>query len=130
MALLARKTDLSRALAHANRAIESNPNLIDAVQLRALVRARLGERSALDDVDRLLESATPNRLYNAACAVAILAEKTQDKRLLSHATDLLSRAIQAGFPLDEAVKDPDLKPLHDLPQFQILVKGRKPTVAG
>ncbi len=130
MALLTRKTDLSRALAHANLAIESNPNLIDAVQLRALVRARLGERSALDDVDRLLESATPNRLYNAACAVAILAEKTQDKRLLSHATGLLSRAIQAGFPLDEAVKDPDLKPLHDLPQFQILVKGRKPTVAG
>ena len=74
MALLMRGTDLRGALAHLDRALESNPNLIDAVQLRALVRARLGERAALDDVDRLVESATPHRLYNAACAVAILSE--------------------------------------------------------
>src|SRR5262249_41730866 len=48
MALLARKSNLAQALDHLDRALDCNPNLIDAVQLRALVRARLGERSALD----------------------------------------------------------------------------------
>ena len=80
------------------------------MQLRALVRARLGERGALGDVDRLVESATANRLYNAACAVAILSEKTADPRLLSHAFDLLTLALKAGFPAQEAAADPDLKP--------------------
>jgi len=123
MALLARKTNLPGALAHLDRALESNPNLIDALQLRALVRARLGERSALDDVDRLIESATPHRLYNAACAVAIVSEKAHDPRLLSHAIELLTRALHAGFPLADALSDPDLKPLHDSPQFKKLVTG-------
>ena len=95
--------------------------MIDAVQLRALVRARLGERGALDDVDRLVESATPHRLYNAACAVAILSEKAADPRLRSHAIDLLLRAVKAGFPAAEAAADPDLKPLHDSPRFREIV---------
>jgi len=124
MALLTRGTDLRGALAHLDRALEANPNLIDALQVRALVRARLGERAALDDVDRLMESATPHRLYNGACAVAILSEKVQDPRLLSHAIDLLTRALRAGFPAAEAKDDPDLKPLHDSPQFKKLF-GRK-----
>jgi len=123
MALLTRATDLRGALAHLDRALESDPNLIDAVQVRGLVRARLGERAALDDVDRLVESATPDRLYNAACAVAILSEKAQDARLLSHAIDLLTRAIRAGFPAAQAVDDPDLKPLHESPGFKKLVAG-------
>ena len=59
MALLVRKADLRKALDHLDRALDSNAELIDAVQLRALVRARLGERGALDDVDRLIESPTP-----------------------------------------------------------------------
>jgi len=120
MALLTRGTDLRGALSHLDQSLESNPNLIDALQVRALVRARLGERAALDDVDRLVECATPLRLYNAACAVAILSEKAQDPRLLSHAAELLTRALRAGFPAALAVNDPDLKPLHDSPQFKPL----------
>ena len=92
MALLVRKTDLKQALDHLDRALDSDPNLIDAVQLRALVRARLGERGALGDVDRLVESATANRLYNAACAVAILSEKTANPQLLSQCV----RSAHAG----------------------------------
>ena len=91
---------------------------------------QLGRHLAGDDVDRLLESATANRLYNAACAVAILADKAQDNRLLSHAMDLLTRAIQAGFPADDAVTDPDLKPLHGSPEFQKFVERRKPATTG
>jgi tetratricopeptide (TPR) repeat protein len=120
MALLERKANPKRALDHLDRALESDPNLIDAIQLRALVRARLGERAALDDLDRLLESATANRLYNASCAVAILSETTADTRLVSHAIDLVTRAIQAGFPAHEAAADPDLKPLRSSRRFQEL----------
>jgi serine/threonine protein kinase/Tfp pilus assembly protein PilF len=121
MALLIRQTDPREAIAHLDRALDANANLIDAVQLRALVRARLGERGALDDVDRLLESPTPNRLYNAACAVAIYSETASEPRLRSHALELLGRAIRCGFPAGEAIKDPDLKPLHASPQFARVV---------
>jgi tetratricopeptide (TPR) repeat protein len=125
MALLVRGANLPAALEHLDRALHANPNLIDAIQLRALVRARLGERGALDDVERLVESATSHRLYNAACAVAILSEQAADPRLRSHAMDLLLRAIKAGFSAAEAASDPDLKPLHDSPRFREIV-SRKP----
>ena len=118
-----RKADPKRALDHLDRSLDSDPNLIDAVQLRALVRARLGERGALDDVDRLVESATPNRLYNAACAVAILSEKTADPRLVSHALDLLTQALKAGIPAQEAAADPDLKSLHATRRWTDLMAG-------
>jgi serine/threonine protein kinase/tetratricopeptide (TPR) repeat protein len=123
MALLKRRTDLRAALAHLDRSLTSNSHLIDALQVRALVRARLGERAALDDVDRLVECATAHRLYNGACAVAILAEKANDPRLVSHALELLDRAIRAGFPPAEARDDPDLKSLHSSPRFNKLVAG-------
>ncbi len=124
MALLVRKASPKKALDHLDRALDSDPNLIDAVQLRALVRARLGERGALDDVDRLVEAATANRLYNAACAVSLLAESTSDARLISHAIDLLTQAIKAGFPAQEAATDPDLNPLRASPRFTELAKQK------
>ena len=63
------------------------------MQLRALVRARLGERAALDDVERLLESPTPHHLYNAACAVAVYSEKAGEPRYVARALELLARAV-------------------------------------
>jgi serine/threonine protein kinase/Tfp pilus assembly protein PilF len=125
MALLCRRADLAGALAHLEQALQSSPNLIDALQVRALVRARLGERAALDDVSRLVENATPHRLYNAACAVAILSDTTHDGRLLSHAAELLARAFRAGFPPADAVSDPDLRPLRDVPRYQQLFAQRQ-----
>jgi hypothetical protein len=105
--------------------------LIDAIQLRALVRARLGDRAALDDVDRLKQTPTSLRLYNAACAVALYAENARDARQLSHALELLSRAVDAGFPTSEAAGDPDLKPLHALAGFrQLLDRAHRPTGPG
>jgi tetratricopeptide (TPR) repeat protein len=124
MALLVRKATPKTALDHLDRALDSDPNLIDAVQLRALVRARLGERGALDDVDRLVEAATANRLYNAACAVSLLSASTSDARLISHAIDLLSQSIKAGFPAQEAATDPDLNPLRASPRFTELTKQK------
>jgi hypothetical protein len=117
MALVLRQIDLRRSLDHLDRALDSNPNLIDAVQLRALVRARLGEQSALGDVDRLLESPTPNRLYNAACAVALLSDKARNPQLASKAFDLLTRALEAGISPPEPMADPDLKSLRASVRF-------------
>jgi tetratricopeptide (TPR) repeat protein len=130
MALLVRKADPRTALDHLDRSLASDPNLIDAVQLRALVRARLGERAALDDVDRLVEAATSHRLYNAACAVAILSETASDGRLVSHAIDLLTLALKAGFPPQEAASDPDLKPLRSSRRWNDLMAGAASKAAG
>jgi eukaryotic-like serine/threonine-protein kinase len=126
MALLVRGTDLPRALEYLNRALETDPNLIDAVQLRALVRARLGDAAALDDVERLVEAPTAHRLYNAACAVAVFSEKAPNRRLLSHSLDLLARALRAGFPTADVASDPDLTSLRSLPEFKELLPA-KPT---
>ncbi len=124
MALLIRGRDLPSALAHLNAALDSDPHLIDAIQLRALVRARLGDRAALDDVDRLIANPTSGRLYNAGCAVALYAEKSADARQLPHALELLARALKTGFPASEMASDPDLKPLQALPEFhQMLARA-------
>jgi tetratricopeptide (TPR) repeat protein len=124
MALLVRGTDLGQALEYLNQALDTDPNLIDAVQLRALVRARLGDPAALDDVEHLVESPTAHRLYNAACAVAVFSKKAPDRRLPAHALELLARAIKAGFPTAGVASDPDLIPLHALPEFTRLLSPK------
>ena len=111
------RTDLREACELLDRALESDSHLIDAVQLRALVCARLAEPAALDDVDRLIQSPTPHRLYNAACALAVYAEVGRDPRFIPRALDLLKRAIEAGFPPAEAAHDPDLTSLHVRPSL-------------
>jgi serine/threonine protein kinase/tetratricopeptide (TPR) repeat protein len=121
LALLERATDLKTALEHADIALQSDPNLIDALQLRALIRARLGERAALDDVERLVASPTSQHLYNAACALAVYSEKAGDRTVVQHALELLARALDAGIRPAEAAADPDLKPLHRSTQFQRLM---------
>jgi tetratricopeptide (TPR) repeat protein len=121
MALVVRGHDLKGALHHLDLALASDPHLTDALQVRALLRARLGDRGTLDDVDRLIESATCHRLYNAACAVAIYMKQTGDRRQAAHAMALLSRALRSGFPAREAAVDPDLEALRKLPEFGALV---------
>ena len=122
MAILARGSNLREALDYLERALKVDPNLTDAVQLRALVRARLGNPAALDDIERLLQSPTSYHLYNGACALAIYSEKVHDDRQLPHAVELLTRAIASGFPAVQAAADPDLKPLRPLPEFQRVIK--------
>jgi serine/threonine protein kinase/Tfp pilus assembly protein PilF len=121
IALLIRKSDPMGALGHLDTALESDPNLTDALQLRALVRARLGKREALDDVDRLIESPTRHRLYNAACAVAIYAKEARDVRPLGHGLELLARALASGFSPQEAAADPDLEAMRPIPEYARLL---------
>ncbi|HKI18486.1 MAG TPA: tetratricopeptide repeat protein, partial [Isosphaeraceae bacterium] len=121
MALLTRRSDPHGALRHLDTALDSDPHLTDAVQLRALVRARLGKREALDDVDRLIESPTRDRLFNAACAVAIYAREARDHRPLRHGLELLGRALEAGFSAQEAAADPDLEAMRPLTEYARLI---------
>lgn len=110
------------ALAEAEAALAADANLGDALQLRAILRARMGDAAALGDVDRLLLLPTPARIYNAACTVAILSETTADPRLLPRALALLKRALAVGMPASRAAEDPDLKPLRALPEYRELIR--------
>jgi len=121
IALLIRQSDPHGALRHLDAALDSDPNLTDALQLRALVRARLGKREALDDADRLIESPTRDRLYNAACAVAIYAREARDPRPLRHGLEILARALDSGFSPQEAAADPDLAAMRPLPEYARLI---------
>ncbi|HMB03110.1 MAG TPA: tetratricopeptide repeat protein, partial [Isosphaeraceae bacterium] len=132
LALLERAKDPRAALNHTEAALGADPNLIDALQLRALLRARLGELSAIDDVERLIRSVTPHRLYNAARALAILAETAAQPRLASRALSLLDRALEAGFPPDQVAADPDWTTLRDRSEFQDALRkaaARRPAAA-
>jgi eukaryotic-like serine/threonine-protein kinase len=121
MAVLARERNPREALEYLERALEIDPNLIDGLQLRALVRARLGDPAALDDIERLLQSPTSYHLYNAACALAVYSEKVHDFRQVPRAVELLARAIASGFPAALAAADPDFESLRSFPEFQRVI---------
>jgi tetratricopeptide (TPR) repeat protein len=111
VARVIRGHDRRAAIRHLDLALQSDPNHIDALQLRALERARLGEPSALDDIELLVKAPTAHRLYNAACALALYADAKADPQPLDRAIELLEQAFKAGFPVGVAVADPDLNTL-------------------
>jgi eukaryotic-like serine/threonine-protein kinase len=119
LARLTFRDDPAAALIHADRALDADPRLLDALELRSLIRARLGRVDAADDVDRLIRAPSPGRLYNGACALAVLAEKHPSFE--PRAVDLLRRAIEAGFPAEKARADADFKTLRTRPDFRKLV---------
>jgi serine/threonine protein kinase/tetratricopeptide (TPR) repeat protein len=121
MALLQRRDDPGAALVHLEQALDAEPGLLDALQLRALTRARLGDLRAADDVERLTQAPTAHRWYNAACALSVLSRTAREPRFALRALELLRRALGAGFPPGEAAADPDLEPLRDRPAFHELI---------
>ena len=120
LAHLARHTDAPESRRLLDRALKIDPSLDDARQLRALLLAHEGDPAALADIDALALSPTAHNLYNAACATAILARETNEPRLLPRALSLLRRALDHGFPADDAANDPDLALVRALPEFPIL----------
>ena len=122
LAYLLRRTNLIAALAEATAALDADPNLFDALQLRALLNAHLGHASATDDIDRLLQYPTAHRYYNAACALAILSQKDQNLRLTARSLTMLRRAIEAGFPREGIEQDPDLESLRGRAEFKAMMK--------
>ena len=113
IARILKKREPSKAIEHASLALQTDPNLIDALELRALIKARMGDISAMVDVDLLVQSPTPVRLYNAACVMALLTKTHPNADLRPRAKALLDRAIRQGFPAAQAQADPDLEALRD-----------------
>jgi serine/threonine protein kinase/Tfp pilus assembly protein PilF len=121
LAHLLRRTDTQGALKEASVALDADPQLVDALELRALLRARLGDTAAVADVDRLLQIPSAHRLYNAACALSLLSRSVPDPHLAPRAVALLRRALHGGMPRTSLMNDDDLIPLRALPEFRALV---------
>ena len=86
---------------------------------RARFRQRLLKQGFTTDVlDRLIRAPTPHRLYNALCALALLAGSRDDPALVARALDLLRRALETGFSKSGLRDDPDLKSLGATPEFR------------
>jgi serine/threonine protein kinase/Tfp pilus assembly protein PilF len=117
MAHLLRRSDPHAALGHLDAALASAPDFGDALQLRALIRGRLGRPAAEADADQLERTPTVHRLYNASCAMALLFRSSGQDRHAARAMALLERAIAAGFPAQTAGADPDLDALRGRPEF-------------
>ncbi len=117
LAYLIKDQDPAEALKEVEKALDREPGGLDAIQLHALLLARLGRTDAIAEVDRLIEAPTSVRLYNAACALAILSKTAADPRLVPHAIDLLKKSIEMGVPVADLSADPDLEPLRNHPQF-------------
>jgi tetratricopeptide (TPR) repeat protein len=128
LALLLRHGSPREALEHVEIALNTERNLLDALQLRALLRARLGDLAAIDDVERLCRTPTPYRLYNASCALALLVETAHEPRFASRAVSLLDRALDVGFPAALAAADPDLRTLRSREDFRDTLKRQRKVV--
>ncbi|GAC1471909.1 MAG: hypothetical protein NVSMB9_18530 [Isosphaeraceae bacterium] len=130
LALLLRNSQPRMALSEAESALRSDPELLDALQIRALLRARLGDLAAVRDAERLSQVQTPHRLYNAACTFALLIQTAKEERFSSQGIDLLDRALDAGFSPALARADPDLNALRVSPRFQEVLEKKRPSSQG
>jgi eukaryotic-like serine/threonine-protein kinase len=124
---LVRAQNPRAALAQVERALLIDPEFGDALQLRALIRARMDDTGAESDVERILRVPTPQRLYNAACAMSLLTRNQGRPRCTSLALVYLRRAKEAGLLLDRIAEDPDLAPLKNTPEFARLLASTRST---
>ena len=121
LALALRGDSPREALKEADEALSADPSMLDALQVRSLLRARAGDLAALEDAERLCQVPTPHRLYNAACTLAILIKTAGENRLASRAIELLGRSLDAGIAIEIASQDPDFESLQRFPAFAELI---------
>src|SRR5271169_1600173 len=115
---LGRFAELKRYREMEMRILERQLELVpEDVRARSLLAADYAQMDRPDDAARHLEMAVAlrpndsNVLYNAACTYAVLGKKAE-------ALDLLRRSFAAGYAnFDWPSQDPDLKSLHDDPEF-------------
>jgi len=128
LARLRRLSDPNESLRLALRCLEGDPNRVDAVELCAWLRGSLGDPAVVEDVDRLVQSPTANRLYNAACSLALYDKHHPDPNLSERAIGYLRRAVQSGVAASTIRDDPDLTSLHRDPSFRELLAGQPATI--
>ena len=123
---LGRVDELKRYREMEMRILERQLELVpEDVRARSLLAADYANMGRPDDAARHLEMAVAlrpndsNVLYNAACTYGVLGKK-------SEALDLLRRALAAGYAnSDWPRQDPDLKILHEDPEFIKLFPSTK-----
>jgi serine/threonine protein kinase/tetratricopeptide (TPR) repeat protein len=123
---LGRVEELKRYREMEMRILERQLELVpEDVRARSLLAADYANMGRADDAARHLEMTVAlrpndsNVLYNAACTYGVLGKKAE-------ALDLLRRALAAGYAnADWPHQDPDLRVLHDDPEFMRLFPSTK-----
>ena len=118
--VLADRLDRQReALAVQDRIVRLFPEFAEGLAGRAVLEARLGNRAAAhrDAREALLHSPDrhPFLVYQAGDVYALTSRQVADDALL--ALPLLHEALRRGFGDRHLASDPDLRPLHHLPEF-------------
>jgi tetratricopeptide (TPR) repeat protein len=114
----------TEALRFLDRALEANPDFLEARQYRALLMARLGQAEpARREVNRCLgrDPRSGATLYVAACVASQASKSLADPRAAEQALDLLEKARLQGADITKAAADPDLEPLRAHPRFNQLL---------
>lgn len=100
-----------------------NPSDHTALELLGALYSKYGQHKKTLRIDRRLvkqDNLNSRNHYNLACSLCVLDRKKE-------ALDSLQTAIKMGYEdFDWLMKDPDLKSLHSLPEFEaILAKIRQ-----
>jgi serine/threonine protein kinase/Flp pilus assembly protein TadD len=118
-----------------SKALEADPDLIEARRFRSILYARVGDfEAAGSDINWCLEREPKGggTLYAAACVTALAAKKIAGpakQKLIASALELLQQAFAQGYGKDKAAQDQDLVVLHQRDDFKQLL-GQEPQTKG
>jgi serine/threonine protein kinase/Flp pilus assembly protein TadD len=127
-AMLVAPTRPREGIAALSKAIELDPNLVEAHRFRGILWARVGDfEAAGNDINWCLqrERNSGGHVYAAACITALAAKKRNGSpraNLVSRAVKLLKEAFALGYGRDKAADDPDLSSLHGHAEFDQLIQ--------
>ena len=114
--------DLDFEISFFERLVREKPDYVDALFPLAEAYTRKGFYEKGLEIDRrlsVLRRNDPGVFYNLACSLALVGLKED-------ALKVLGKAIELGYAdFNHLRKDPDLKTLHQEPQFQKWLKGQK-----
>ncbi len=121
------------AIAWFDEALKWHPSFIEARRPRAVLLARVGKLAkAQQEINVCLQQdgETGITLYNAACILALAAQKSADNNVRKDREDqaisVLAKAFQQGYGQAGAAADPDLRSLRGRPDFQALLEKNSP----
>jgi len=113
------KDDLTFDIGFYESVLRNVPNYPEVIEALGGLYTRVGRVDDGLEMDRRLVDLWPENAtahYNLGCSLAL-------KSYSSDAVDSLRRAVELGYDDVEWMRnDPDLKPLHDLPEFRELLE--------